>query len=92
MARIYISSSWRNAYQPILVDELRRRGHQVYDFRNPPHGGTGFHWTDLDENAPNWTFEQYAEGLHNPLAGRQFEADLMALQRADTCVLMLPCE
>ena len=91
MASIYVASSWRNQYYPEVVKRLREEGHQVYDFRNPPHGGTGFHWTDVDENAPNWTFEQYAEGWHNPLAERQFEADLMALQRADTCVLVLPC-
>jgi len=91
MTNIYVASSWRNQYYPEVVKRLREEGHQVYDFRNPPHGGTGFHWTDVDENAPNWTFEQYVEGLHHPLAERQFEADLMALQQADTCVLVLPC-
>ena len=45
----------------------------------------------MDENAPNWTFREYAEGLHHPLAERQFAADLEALQWADTCVLVLPC-
>ena len=63
MASIYVASSWRNPYYPEVVKRLKAEGHDVYDFRNPPHGGTGFHWTDVDENAPNWTFEQYAEGL-----------------------------
>ena len=58
---------------------------------NQPQGGNGFHWTDIDENAPNWTFEQYSEGLHHPLAEKQFSADLEALEWADTCVLVLPC-
>ena len=58
---------------------------------NQPQGGNGFHWTDIDENAPNWTFEQYAEGLHHPLAEKQFSADMEALEWADTCVLVLPC-
>ena len=53
--------------------------------------GTGSRWTDIDENAPNWTFEQYAEGLSHPLAERQFKADLDALEWADACVLVLPC-
>ena len=91
MARIYVASSWRNPYYESVVKRLRQEGFPVYDFRNPPHGGAGFHWTDVDENAPNWTFEQYAEGLHHPLAERQFEADLEALKSADTCVLVLPC-
>ena len=88
---IYIASSWRNPYYPEVVKRLKAEGFPVYDFRNPPHGGTGFHWTDVDENAPNWTFEQYAEGLNHPLAERQFAADLEALRAAHTCVLVLPC-
>ena len=91
MARIYVASSWRNKYYPEVVTALRKAGHQVYDFRNPPHGGSGFHWTDIDENAPNWTFEQYAEGLCHPLAEKQFQADIEALYWANVCVLVLPC-
>jgi hypothetical protein len=91
MARIYVASSWRNPYFPEVVTRLREAGHEVYDFRNPPHGGAGFHWTDVDPDAPNWTYAQYAEGLHHPLAERQFQADIDALTWADTCVLVLPC-
>ena len=91
MASIYVASSWRNRYYPEVVTRLREAGHQVYDFRNPPHGGNGFHWTDVDEKAPEWTFDEYAEGLHHPLAERQCAADLSALEDADTCVLVLPC-
>ena len=79
MARIYVASSWRNKYFPEVVTRLREAGHEVYDFRNPPHGGAGFHWTDIDPDAPNWTYAQYAEGLHHPLAERQFQADIDAL-------------
>ena len=91
MARIYVASSWRNQYFPEVVTRLREAGHEVYDFRNPPRGGAGFHWTDVDPDAPNWTYAQYAEGLHHPLAERQFQADIDALTWADTCVLVLPC-
>lgn len=91
MAKIYVASSWRNMYYESVVKRLCEAGHEVYDFRNPPHGGNGFHWTDVDENAPNWTFDEYAQGMHHPLAERQFKADLDALRWADTCVLVLPC-
>ncbi|MBQ9450173.1 MAG: hypothetical protein IJU34_02500 [Bacteroidales bacterium] len=91
MARIYVASSWRNQYYPEVVSALRSAGHEVYDFRNPPHGGSGFRWTDIDPDAPDWTFEEYSEGLHHPSAERQFQADLDALGWADTCVLVLPC-
>lgn len=88
---IYVASSWRNPYYEEVVKRLREQGFEVYDFRNPPHGGTGFHWTDVDENAPNWTFGEYTRGLTHPLAEKQFKADLEALEQADTCVLVLPC-
>ena len=91
MAKIYVASSWRNQHYPEVVECLRAAGHEVYDFRNPPDGGNGFRWTDIDENASNWTFEQYAEGLHHPKAEKQFIGDLEALEWADTCVLVLPC-
>ena len=91
MARIYVASSWRNPYYPDVVEALRASGHEVYDFRNPPHGGNGFRWTNIDENAPNWSFNEYAEGLGHPKAEHQFSADLEALEWADTCVLVLPC-
>ena len=41
MAKIYVASSWRNQYFPEVVRALREAGHEVYDFRNPPHGGNG---------------------------------------------------
>ena len=90
MSKIYVASSWRNPYYPAVVERLRQEGHEVYDFRNPPHGGAGFHWTDIDPNAPEWTFSEYAEGLRHPLAERQFQADIDALTWADTGVLVLP--
>ena len=91
MSKIYVASSCRNKYYPEVVETLRKAGHLVYDFRNPPHGGNGFRWTDIDENAPDWSFEEYAEGLKHPLAQKQFSADLEALEWADMCVLVLPC-
>ena len=90
MSRIYVASSWRNRFYPAVVEALRGDGHEVYDFRNPPHGGNGFRWTDIDEKALNWSFEEYAQGLHHPKAERQYKADLEALEWADTCVLVLP--
>ena len=38
MAKIYVASSWRNVFQQDVVDILRDLGHEVYDFKNPPHG------------------------------------------------------
>ncbi len=91
MARIYVASSWRNEYYPEVVSKLREFGHEVYDFRNPPSGGHGFRWTEIDPDCSEWTFSQYEEGLVHPAAERQFANDLEALEWADTCVLVLPC-
>ena len=48
MAKIYVASSWRNVFQQDVVDILRDLGHEVYDFKNPPHGNGGFQWSDID--------------------------------------------
>lgn len=91
MAKIYVASSWRNPYFPEVVERLRAAGHEVYDFRHPPHGGNGFRWTDVDPDCAQWTFADYVAGLKDPKAEQQFAADLEALEWADTCVLVLPC-
>ena len=36
--KTYVASSWRNSHQQSVVHVLRTAGHEVYDFRNPPHG------------------------------------------------------
>ena len=106
MAKIYVASSWKNPYFADVVSLLRSAGHEVYDFRNPPHGGHGFKWAEIAPDmgvgvagaagcavgaATEWTFDQYRQGLKHPKAERQFAADLEAMQWADTCVLVLPC-
>lgn len=66
-------------------------GHEVYDFRNPPHNHGAFYWKDIDPEFDKWTVEEYKEGLKHPSSERQFQADLDALNWADTCLLVLPC-
>lgn len=90
MAKVYVASSWRNVFYPEVVDRLRAAGHEVYDFRNPPHGGA-FHWSNVDPDFQNWTVEQYSAGLKDPKSETQFANDLAAMEWADTCVLVLPC-
>jgi hypothetical protein len=45
--KLYVASSWRNPLQPTIVHALRRSGHEVYDFRNPKEGDTGFGWQQV---------------------------------------------
>ena len=91
MARIYVASSWRNAYQPEVVRQLRAFGHEVYDFRNPVKNPGGFHWSDVDEKWQEWTTAEYIRHLDHPIAEKGFQADLDAMRWADVCVLVLPC-
>lgn len=88
---LYIASSWRNTYYPEVVQALRDAGHEVYDFRDPPSGDPGFHWTDVDSACADWSPEQYQTYLTHPLAERQFKNDIDAMSACDACVLVLPC-
>lgn len=75
MAKIYVASSWRNSFQEDVVKFLRNNGHEVYDFKNPPHGRGGFRWSDIDPNWEQWTIEQYKEAINHPVAQKGFESD-----------------
>lgn len=88
---IYVASSWKNTYFPAVVKALREAEHDVYDFRNPPSGDPGFHWTDVDPFCADWTPAQYQANLTHPLAERQFTNDIKAMELCDACVLVLPC-
>lgn len=75
-----------------MVSALREAGHEVYDFRNPPSGGNGFRWSDIDPEYMEWSPMRYKEELQtNPLAQAQLKNDLEALRSCDACVLVLPC-
>ena len=88
--RIYVASSWRNQYQPGVVDALRDAGHDVYDFRNPKPGDTGFQWSAIDPDWQQWSGDAYRAALVHPIAEAGFANDFEAMQWADTCVLVLP--
>ncbi len=77
--KIYIASSWRNPFQPELVEILREWGHEVYDFRNPEAGNTGFNWADMDPAWELWTPDEYRAALDSDLAEDGFVHDMNAL-------------
>jgi hypothetical protein len=89
--KIYVASSWRNPYQPKVVEELRKLGHEVYDFRNPRQNDRGFHWSEIDPLWEYWTPEEYVNGLNHPIAESGFKSDFDAMKWADCCIMVLPC-
>lgn len=88
--KIYLASSWRNIYQPSILDELRSAGHEVYDFRNPGPDDKGFGWDSIDPNWRNWTPEQLKAALKHPLAVKGHDNDHSAMEWCTACVLLLP--
>lgn len=89
--KIYVASSWRNEFQPLVCAELREDGHEVYDFRHPAHGNDGFSWRSVDPEWQSWSPQRYIEGLESPPAQIGFALDMNALQSADLCVMVMPC-
>lgn len=88
--KIYVASSWRNEYQGAVVATLRDHGHEVYDFKNPAPGETGFSWSKIDPNWKNWTPEEFKAALKHPIAQKGFQRDQDALDWCSACVLLLP--
>lgn len=91
MAKIYVASSWRNAFHQDVVKFLREHGHEVYDFKNPPHGKGGFAWSDIDQRWEEWSTDEYRNALNHPIAEHGFNSDFDGMKRADVCVMVLPC-
>jgi hypothetical protein len=89
--RIYVASSWRNQNQPTTVEVLRGLGHEVYDFRNPRPGDTGFAWSEIDPDWLGWNPRVFRDLLDHDVAVSGFESDFAAMLWADTFVLELPC-
>lgn len=91
--RIYVASSWRNEEQVRVVEALRADGHEVYDYRHPTPGDSGFSWRQI-EGPPReqWTAAHFANVvLDHPVAKRGFDFDMTALEAASACVIVLPC-
>lgn len=88
--KLYVASSWRNGYQPELVDQMRSWGHEVYDFRNPDRGNTGFHRKDMDPERGQWITSECLRALSNPIAEYVFKMDMKALEWCEVTVLLLP--
>lgn len=89
--RIYLASSWRNERQPAVLKALRTAGHEVYDFRNPAPGNTGFQWSSIDPDWQSWSPALFRGSLMHPVAVEGEGLDRRGMDWADTCVLLLPC-
>lgn len=91
MRKIYLASSWRNELQPEYVENLRKLGHEVYDFRNPIADNTGFHWSEVGVNSKIERNDNFLRGLEHQISMDGFRLDYEGMMWADTCVMLLPC-
>lgn len=98
--KIYVASSWRNAYQQGIVAKLRALEHEVYDFRGSgdgwgkdSDGPGGFGWHELDPSWKEWVtnIDSYIEALDHPRAVEGFRRDMDALEKCDACIMVNPC-
>ncbi len=92
MIKVYVASSWRCKYQPLVVAALRE--HQrldVYDFRNPGPGNYGFGWSEIDPDWIGWDPSAFRLCLSHPRAIEGFNLDMNALRECDACLCVLPC-
>jgi len=89
--KVYVASSWRNQYQPEVVQAIKDAEIGVYDFRHPDENDGGFHWSQIDPGWKDWTPELYRKNLRHPIAQNGFDKDMKALDECDVVVLVLPC-
>jgi hypothetical protein len=99
--KIYVASSWRNAFQPGVVQALREDRHHVYDFKGAGdgwgsngEGPGGFGWHEIDkewEREWNKDIPRYLQALEHPRAIEGFDRDMNALKLSDACVMVMPC-
>ena len=85
--KIYVASSWRNKYQPIVVKVLKEHGYEVYDFKD----SKGFSWNDIDTEWLDWSSKEYITGICHPAADKEFNRDMNALKWCDVCIMVMPC-
>ena len=88
--RIYVASSWKNLRHPLVVERLRKEGHEVYDYRKPAPGVDGFAWGEVDPDWESWSPAQYRSALQHDRAQEGYLHDLAALDFCDAVVLVLP--
>lgn len=92
--KIYVASSWRNSLQPAIVHALRRCGHEVYDFKNPRAGDTGFSWKEVMTSyrlGEKVSPQEYRDALKHPIAEAGYASDIGALRWCEAVVYVMPC-
>ena len=93
--RIYLASSWKNAeIVRLLAEDLRERGHQVYDFTDPKNfieGIDGFAFDASKEFGKPFSEINWIEFSNCPATEKACLIDKAGMDWANTVILLLPC-
>ena len=85
--KIYVASSWKNPQHEVVIEDLRGRGYQVYDYRKV---NVAFSWEAIDPNYEKWTPEEYLLALGCLDVSEAFWKDMNALHEADVVLGLDP--
>lgn len=85
--KIYVASSWKNPQHEVVIEDLRGRGYQVYDYRK---FNVAFSWEAIDPNYEKWTPEEYLLALGCLDVSEAFWKDMNALHEADVVLGLDP--
>lgn len=90
--KIYIASSWKNAVMVrAMAEELRKRGHTVDAFPDPPQGRYVFHWSEMLGSPDKSRSELNAVTfLKDKRSQKAFKEDKKWLNWCEVCLLLLP--
>lgn len=91
MAKIYVSSSWSNPYQRHLVEALRQRSHDVYDFCRPNGREDKNVWDLLGINKDGIQVSEFRDLMLDAYVQSRFNEHVEAMMDSDVCILLLPC-
>jgi nucleoside 2-deoxyribosyltransferase len=83
---VYLVGSLRNPAIPLIANDLRESGFEVFDDWYAAGPEADDKWKDYEQRRGR----SYAEALKGLAAEHVFEFDLLHLKRADTVVLVMP--
>lgn len=88
MARIYIASNRRNAFQPQVAEFLQKQGHYVYDFRNHENDSI-FDWREIDPQYRKLNLTEHRSTSIHPKIQKANSVAYQEMQQGDCRVLVL---
>lgn len=91
MTKLYVASSWDHPQQPALVEKLRDRGFEVYNYREINENGNKSILDQLEINKMAVFSSVMLDVMDMARMQDEFKKHIEKLQEADACVLLLPC-